>query len=395
MARPQKPWFRTGKDTWYATVHGKKVSLGVKDKENETPKLPVRVGMVIRAFLADAESRAKAKTMRIYRYFLLPFAEAHGERPVDDLKPTLAQAYSRKPAWKQQTRHSFLTTLVTAFRWAEQAGMVDRSPLVGVRKPPKASRGMEALLTPEEYARLLDAATPLFRLFLKVLYGSGARPGEVAAITAENFDPDAGLVRLAEHKTSHKGFRRVIYLTPEAVALLVQQRERYQSGLLLRNSRGQAWTQNSIGLALRRTRERAGIPHAIAYGLRYTFATDALANGVPDAQVAELLGHQGTAMLHRHYAHLGAKAKVLRDALGQVRPTEPEDRCERTELRSLFGQSVREPLFVRSQGLARLSGALTTALRANGCGSSWSSSRTARSACWSMSACSATAWWHG
>jgi integrase len=52
---------------------------------------------------------------------------------------------------------------------------------------------------------------------------------------------------------------------------------------------------------------------------RHTFATDALANGVPDAQVAALLGHSGTAMLHKHYAHLGARAKALRDALDKVR----------------------------------------------------------------------------
>jgi site-specific recombinase XerD len=88
---------------------------------------------------------------------------------------------------------------------------------------------------------------------------------------------------------------------------------------LLRNNRGEAWTENAIGLTTRRTRERAGIPQAIAYGLRHSFATDALANGVPDAQVAELLGHSGTAMLHRHYAHLGARAQALRDALGRVR----------------------------------------------------------------------------
>jgi hypothetical protein len=37
------------------------------------------------------------------------------------------------------------------------------------------------------------------------------------------------------------------------------------------------------------------------------------------AQVAALLGHCGTVMLHRHYAHLGAKAKALREALGKVR----------------------------------------------------------------------------
>jgi integrase len=351
MARPSRPWYRAGKGTWYCTQDGRKVSLRVKGQENEaealrawhrlcangtpdptpspgpkaTPKPTepkaegVSVGEVLTAFLADTEGRVRAKTMRAYRYFLLPFADTHGHGPADALTPTLAEAYSRKPAWKSQTRHGFLSTLMTAFRWAERARMIDRNPLVGLRKPPKASRGTEALLTPEEYSRLSDAATPSFRLFLRVLYASGARPGEVAAITAENFDADSGLVRLAEHKTAYRGKSRVLYLPPEAVALLARQRESYRSGALLRNSRGEVWTENAVGLAMRRTRERAGIPHAIAYGFRHLFATDALANGVPDAQVAELLGHAGTAMLHKHYAHLTARAQVLRGALARVR----------------------------------------------------------------------------
>jgi hypothetical protein len=53
--------------------------------------------------------------------------------------------------------------------------------------------------------------------------------------------------------------------------------------------------------------------------VRHTVATDAPTNGVLDAQVADLLGHIGTAMLHRHYAHLGAKAKALRDDLDRIR----------------------------------------------------------------------------
>ena len=58
---------------------------------------------------------------------------------------------------------------------------------------------------------------------------------------------------------------------------------------------------------------------AIPYGYRHTFATDALAQGVPDAQVAQLLGHSSTAMLHKHYAHLGSKARAMADALKRVR----------------------------------------------------------------------------
>src|SRR5262249_41639483 len=117
----------------------------------------------------------------------------------------------------------------------------------------------------------------------------------------------------------NKGKSRVLYLPPEAVALLREQRERYPHGTLLRNRCGKPWTGWAIVKAMQATRERAGLPGKVAYGLRHSFATDALANGVPDAQVAELLGHSGTAMLHRHYAHLTAKARVLRDALDRVR----------------------------------------------------------------------------
>jgi integrase len=347
MARPSKPWFRASKNAWYVKVNGKMTPLGVKGEENEadavtawhrlmggvepTPqpraiapaqpavKAEPTVAEIIGLFLADAESRVKAKTLAWYRDFLGPFAEQHGTLAASALAPTTAEAYSRKAEWSPSTRHDFLGTLASAFKWAERARLIDRTPLLGLRRPVKASRGAEALVTPEEHARLCEAATPWFRLFLIVAYSTGARPGEVAAITAANFDAEAGLVRLKDHKTAHKGKARVLYLTPEIVALLMRQRDRYPTGPLLRNRNGKPWNCWAIVKAMEVTRERAGIPHAVTYGLRHSFATDALANGVPDAQVAELLGHSGTAMLHKHYSHLGARSQVLREALGKVR----------------------------------------------------------------------------
>jgi integrase len=338
MARPNKPWYRASKGTWYATVDGKKVSLGVRGEENEAdayqawhrlmagvtvektkPKAEPSVREIIGAFLADCEGRVKPRTLRGYRDFLTPFATQYGSLKPSELTPTLAETYSRRPGWSSSTRHDFLGTLAGAFRWAERARVIERTPLVGLRRPPKASRGLEVLLTAEERVRLSDSATPLFRLVLEVLWGTGMRPGEAAAITAENFDPDAGLVRLKEHKTAHKGKGRVIYLTPGVVGLLKGLKEKHGSGPLLRNRCGRPWTGWAIVKAMQATRERAGLPGKVAYGLRHTFATDALANGVPDAQVAELLGHSGTAMLHKHYSHLTARAQVLRDALGRVR----------------------------------------------------------------------------
>jgi integrase len=89
---------------------------------------------------------------------------------------------------------------------------------------------VEALLTPEERASLAGAATPQFSVVLEVLWGTGMRPGEAASITAENFDAEAGLVRLKDHKTAHRGKARVVYLPPGVVDLLNRLKERYPSG---------------------------------------------------------------------------------------------------------------------------------------------------------------------
>jgi integrase len=165
----------------------------------------------------------------------------------------------------------------------------------------------------------LEAAGKRFKPFLRLLYLTGARPGEVAAITAENLDVEGAMVRLKEHKTAHKGKGRTIYLCAEAVAVLLEQKALYGSGFLFRSRFGLPWSVNAVVKAMLETRKRAGLKKAIAYGYRHTFATEALANGVPDAQVAALLGHSGTAMLHKHYSHLTGQARALREALGRVR----------------------------------------------------------------------------
>jgi integrase/recombinase XerC len=336
MPKQSKPWFRESKQTWYATVEGRMKSLGVKGEANKAeayqswhrllagvmervkPKAEPTVNEVVKGFLADVEARAKPNTVKLYNFFLNPFAKRFGALKCSELSPPQAEAYSRKPTWATDTRTDFLGALATAFRWAERARLINRTPLVGLKRPPKASRGAEAVIDKEAHARLLEAAKEGFKLFLMVLHLTGARPGEVAAITAENFDAEGGMVRLKEHKTAYKGKPRTIYLCPEAVAVLLGQRAKYGSGFLLRNTLGKPWSVNAVVKAMITVRKRAGVK-AIAYGYRHTFATDALANGVPDAQVAALLGHSGTAMLHKHYSHLTGQARALKEALSKVR----------------------------------------------------------------------------
>ena len=51
----------------------------------------------------------------------------------------------------------------------------------------------------------------------------------------------------------------------------------------------------------------------VAYALRHSFATDALAKQIPVVLVAELMGHKDTSMMSV-YSHISDRHDVLREA---------------------------------------------------------------------------------
>lgn len=214
-----------------------------------------------------------------------------------------------------------LTTIITAFRWAVREGLLPPNPLTGIRKPPCGSRGAEAVINEDEFQRLHNAASTAFKPFLMGLWLTGCHPGELARLTASDVNYENGVAVLTDHKTAGRtGKPRLIFLSPEAVNLFRSQRAvNKDDGLLFRNRLGGQWTRWTMLKAIQAARVKANVPHAICYGLRHSFATAALVNGVPDATVAALLGHSSTAMLHKHYSHLTARADVLRKAASMVR----------------------------------------------------------------------------
>jgi len=344
MARQvEGPWYRASKGTWYATVEGRSVSLKVKGEAKEAEALkawhrlmadppkpkpiaePKPMPMVealtiqgiVDAFLADAESRLKPNTVRIYRYDLGTLCSAVGTVNADALTAQAVGRWLHGLTVGSTTKAMTLRSVSACLGWGVATGLLPLNPCKQVPKPRSRSRSTEAVITEADHLKLLASATPDFRLVLRVLHATGCRPGEAARISAETFDPTNGVVRLLEHKADATGKPRLIFLTDDVCELLKVQAERFKVGALLRSRKGVAWNGRSITQAMMRVAKKAKVK-GIAYGYRHTFATRALANGVPDAHVAALLGHSSTAMLHRHYSHLTSQAGVLRDALAKV-----------------------------------------------------------------------------
>ncbi len=302
MSRQSKPWFRVGKNAWFVWHNGRQVSLAARGVGNEkqavqawhrllgampleappTPSKPkaeaeaevknASVGSVIAAFLEDAASRVVSETLRVWTHHLLPFAECFGKRSVESLAVSEAEAFIRKPAWTNTYRANILATLVTAFRWAEREKLISRNPLHGIRKPPKASRGAKAIVSAANHLRLCDHAKPCFKAFLQLLWLTGARPGEIASLTTLDADLANGLIILTDHKCAHLGKTRIVFLPPEAVAILRERVAIHSDGLLFPGMGGQMMTPTAIGCRLRRLCVSAGVKHCIAYGYRMASA---------------------------------------------------------------------------------------------------------------------------
>lgn len=340
VSRLSRPWYRADKDTWYCRVEGRRVSLAVRGPDNAKaaedawhklmagdrpgrPTRPIPLGRPSPKSLPPSwptPRRGWSPNAQVLAPLLAPFSHNYGHLAADALTCRQAEPWARRPTWRNSTRNDALGTLAACFRWAaEKVRLLDVSPLKGITMPPKESQGAGAVTPPDDFDKLMKSTAGDFRALLQFLWLTGCRPSEATALTVADLVDAAGVIVLRKHKTAHKGKVRMLYLSDGAQVLLRAQAERHGDGLLFRNDPGGPWRRNAIVNRMWRLNAKLGI-RTTAYGFRHSFATDALANGVPQGHVAALLGHCGTAMLHKHYSHVSSQAQVLREALKGVRP---------------------------------------------------------------------------
>lgn len=342
MPRRAGPWYRASRRMWFFTHAGQQHPTGITDPERRdlaeeayrrllaeiTARLPSlaaappppasrTVGELVLEYLESRRPRWSAEWFRqndiTLRVHLVP---AFGGRPANTLTADELLAWSDREEWSSSTRNGRLGAVSTFLAWAGFPVTLDR--------PPKESRGADAVLTDDEFEAVISHAVRGnyagdLRELLRVLRETGARPQEVAPLTVADVDWANRCTRLRRHKTRRKtGADRVIHFSAAAAEVLESQRDRYSEGHLFRTRCGNPYSGPAIVKRMAAISKRCGF-RAIAYGAgRHSFATKALCGGVPDTVVAAILGHTSTAMVHKNYSHVGDQARVLKDALERV-----------------------------------------------------------------------------
>jgi len=268
------------------------------------------------------EKGYSANTVVSYHRDLLEFS-AHAGPESDpaaiDARVVRAYVFTLHGRNKSSSVARKLSALRTFFRFLLREHLIDRDPMAAISMP-KQGRHMPVFLSVDEVFTLLetpndsDTFAARDRAILELLYSTGMRVAELAALDLPALDFASGMVRV----TGKGNKERLVPVGNPALESLTGylpqrqrlQRERLQRGreldgeAVFLNTRGGRLTARSIERLVTLYAQRAGIASRVTpHALRHSFATHLLEMGADLRSVQELLGHASLSTTQR-YTHL-------------------------------------------------------------------------------------------
>ena len=240
------------------------------------------------------------RTIEIYVAHVARFAKHFGRSP-DLLGPEEMRAFQlhlleRKVSWSQFNQ----TVCALRFFYGKTLGRSEQVPMLPYGKKP---HGLPCVLSPEEVARLLEAARPgRERMLLQTAYACGLRLMEVLHLQVGDIDSARMLVHVRQGKGNKD---RLVPLSPRLLAELRAYWRAYRPARwLFANPMQQPVHPGTVQRQLRRAVRKAGLRKpATMHTLRHSYATHMLEAGVDVMTLQKILGHRQLSTTAR-YLHL-------------------------------------------------------------------------------------------
>jgi integrase/recombinase XerD len=177
-------------------------------------------------------------------------------------------------------------------------------------------RKLPVVLSPEEVARLLDAAPGLkYKAALSVAYGAGLRAAEVVALKVSDIDSKRMVIRVEQGKGSKD---RYVMLSPHLLELLRAwwKATRPQGWLFPGRDRVQPMTTRQLNRACHAAAHMAEINKRVSlHTLRHSFATHLLEQNIDIRVIQVLLGH---AKLDTTALYTRVATKTIREVMSPL-----------------------------------------------------------------------------
>lgn len=329
-----KGGFKTEKEAvaWRSkTMHESNTRGMVKEK-------PITVPQVVEAWMNTLTGRAPT-TMGIYERTLRNHIKprlnvrvsALNSKVLREFAAGTAKAIAKQGTDGEGTNRAALNMVKSALRWAARpdVGMIPVNPLLDVPLDMLGAPHRGDAMSLDEATLLLKAAKGQpSEIAWRLLLETGARRGEITGLNWSDIDFRTGVVTIKKiaspesdglylsSRTKGKA-KREIPLSPALLATLQalkEERLAMPSDPVVIDSKGRKRaTFTAIRYWWKRDCEAAGVTGYSPHALRHTFATTALAAGVPVNVVSSILGHASTAVTTEIYAHV--TGSMQRDAV--------------------------------------------------------------------------------
>jgi len=266
-------------------------------------------------------------TIYLSQLSLRHLQETTGDVPISSIGPEHIEKYieARKAKVKAKTLARELGDLRAAFgRAVKQLHLLKSNPFAGIEKPRIPERQIR-VLSPSEETKLLEscASDPELDLFVRLLFDTGARVGEIAHLRWEDLDLTKGLGRIQctsswQSKTRQS---RPIAWADDTSARLAKWRlsrlgQPYVFDLEGQRQRGfYRHIQPKFAAAVK----VAKLDHCTMHDIRRTVGTRLAEADVNQAVAAAYLGHADIRTTVKFYQKI--RPEVLKETMLRMRKT--------------------------------------------------------------------------
>ena len=329
-----KPFWRKQTRSWYCQIDGKQIALGsdkkaaekkcrelLRSRQSLNAATTTVKGLIAKYLEWCSKHRAKA-TYYGSQFYLKSFAATISDRlKVEEVKPEHVNSWIEAAAtWSSTSRHDAITIVQRVFSWAMHERIIDFHPLHRIEaKPPRRRR--EIYYSAEQLSTVIaNIKDQNFRDLVAFISETGCRPFEARIMEACHCQLSHGLVVFYTDESKGEKSRRTIVLNDEALEICKRLCKLHPKGVIFRNTRNRPWTKDAVNCRFQRLKRKLNMTDSLcAYGIRHTFATDALLNGVDSIVVAELMGHKDASQVARTYQHVAKNISFLKAAAKQAK----------------------------------------------------------------------------
>lgn len=240
---------------------------------------------IITAYRAAPEfDKLRDSTKRDYRLWLDRVSARWGDTPLEAFEDRRMRRdiidWRNQWAAQPRTADKAVVMLGTLLNYGMEIGLLAVNVAAGIKHLHSADKSN--MIWERRHMRAMARTPKHLRNALLLAGLTGLRLGDLVRVQWEN----VGKTAIVVEKTRKRGGRAVIPILPETRALL--KRISPAKGAILRNSRGEPWTESGLGSVFQKAKPK-GFDRTI-HDLRGTFATRLILAGSTDDQAAMVMG---------------------------------------------------------------------------------------------------------